>query len=190
MSIIINQGGFDINGREYEFLQVEIDPRIELDYNRVSIETLCFNGEDVSLYGITGWWDPSTVIDSSGNLVDVSIWVPPIDPVIPELWDRFDPIIASFELEASTNMEVWSHNKAVEELTDIKDIPYEYYAYEADVFDLDPSTGEPILDASTGEPIKLHSEGDLIMKYNGTNMFYTKTIDRFCELEDVSINIF
>ena len=61
-------------------------------------------------------------------------------------------------------------------------------AYETDVFDLDPSTGEPILDGEDN-PIKLHSEGELIKKKNGTYQFYTKTLPIFCELEDVSTKL-
>lgn len=189
MAIKINKPGLDINGFPYDFLHVELDPFIELHYDRVSVNTKCYNGLDAS-QGLEGYWDVSTaILDPSVGPVDVSIWISPLQPILPEDWDRFNPIKIPFELEASTNLEEWAHEKCAEELTSTKAVPYEYMAYETDVFDLDPSTGEPILDPSTNEAIKLHSKGELIKKANGTYMFYTKILPIFCELEDVSINL-
>ena len=161
MSIIINKPGQTINDVSYGFLQVELNPFIELHYDRVSVNTKCYDGLDASMFS----------------------------PIIPKDWDRFNPIKIPFELEASTNLEEWAHEKCVEALTTTKNVPYEYMAYETDIFDLDPSTGDPVLDPCTNEPIVLHTQGELIKKANGTYMFYTKILPIFCELEDVSIKL-
>jgi len=186
MALIINKSGTDRDGNSYPFLYVEINPVIELHYDRVSINTKCFNGLDVSNYGFEGWWDASLVVDPSGNY-DASVWVNPIKPLQIEEWDRFDPIKAPFEDEASTNLISWSLQKSIVEITTTKNVPYEYMQYENDVFELDASTGEPVIDPSTGQPIKLHTTGELITKGNGTYMFYTRTLPIFCETVDVSI---
>ena len=190
MSIIINKSGVDVNDVSYGFLQVELSPQIELHFDRVSINTKCFNGLDASNYGIPHW-EPSTYEDPDPSVgtVDVSIWVDPILPIFPSEWTRFNHIEIPFELEASTNLEEWSHEKTVEEITSVKALPYEYMAYEDDVFDLDPSSGEIVLDPCTNEPIKLHTKGELIKKKNETYQFYTKILPIFCELEDVSIKL-
>jgi len=191
MSIIINKSGVTVDDVSYGFLQIELDSQLELHYDRVLINTQCFDGLDASNYGLNGHWEPSTYEDPDPSVgtVDVSIWVDPISPIFPSEWQRFNNFEVPFELEASTNLEEWSHEKSVEELTSIKASPYEYMAYEADVFDLDPSSGEPVLDPCTNEPIKLHVKGDLIKKKNGTYQFYTKILPIFCELEDVSIKL-
>lgn len=226
MSIIINKPGQTINDVSYGFLQVELNPFIELHYDRVSVNTKCYDGLDASMFGLEGYWDSSTelipessyyvdvwvddpsghwdssvwVEDSSGYwdaslvtvpeyITDISIFIDPISPIIPVDWDRFNPIKIPFELEASTNLEEWAHEKCVEELTTAKLLPYEYMAYETDVYDLDPSSGDPMLDPCTNQPIVLHSQGELIKKANGTYMFYTKILPIFCELEDVSIKL-
>jgi hypothetical protein len=163
MPLRINKPGIDIDGREFPFIQVEIDPQIEIHYDRVSIFTKCFNGNDVS----SGIENP--------------------EEIVPVGWERFNPIKVPYEEEASEDLFSWSHQKALDEISSSKNLPYEYMAYEADVYDLDPSTGEYILDPSTNEPIKLHSKGELVKKLNGTYMFYTKEIPRFCETEDISI---
>lgn len=186
MALKINKPGQTINDASYGALYVELNPFIELHYNRVSVNTKCYDFDDVSVYGLEGTWDSSLVIDPSGNY-DVSVWIPPAQPIIPKNWERFNPMKFDFELEASTNLENWATEKAKINLTSIHHIPYEYMAYEEDVYQLDPSTGDPVLDPCTNEPIKLHSAGDLIKKENGTYLFYTRTIDRFCELADVSI---
>ncbi len=162
MAIIINKPGVDINGRSYPYLKIDITPEIELHYDRVFIKTKCFNGTDIS------------------NEIENPEFI------IPEKWDRFDPIVVPYE-EAAQNLSSWAHQKVLEELSSEKNIPYEYMAYEDDVYDLDPSTGEQILDPSTGTPIKLHKKGELIKKKNGTYMFYTKILPRFCEEEDIKI---
>ena len=190
MSIIINKSGVDINDVSYGFLQIELDPQLELHYDRVSINTTCYDGFDASMYGITGWWDVSTtILDPCIGPVDISIWVDPISPIQPAGWDRFKEIKVPFELEASTNLEVWSHRKAARELINVKYLPYEYMAYEEDVFKLDPSSGDPVLDPCTNQPIIIHPKGELIKKSNNTYQFHTKVLDIFCELEDVSIHI-
>jgi len=191
MSIIINKPGVDTNDVSYGFLQVELYPQIELHFDKVSINTKCFDGLEASTYGINGYWDSSTYEDPDPSVgtVDVSIWVDPILSIFPSEWNRFNTIEIPFELEASTNLEELSHEKTVEELTNIKASPFEYMAYEADVFDLDPSSGEPVLDPCTNEPITLHVQGELIKKKNDTYQFYTKILPIFCELEDVSINL-
>ena len=190
MSIIINKPGITVDDVSYGFLQMELYPFIELQYDRVSVNTKCYDGLDASMFGLEGYWDVSiAILDPSVGAVDVSLWVEPIQSIIPEGWNRFNPIKIPFELEASTNLEQWSHEKCVEELTTIKAVPYEYMAYETDVYDLDPSTGDPVLDPCTNEPIILHSQGELIKKANGTYIFYTKILPIFCELEDVSIKL-
>jgi hypothetical protein len=221
MALKINKPGLTINDASYNALYVELEPFVELHYDRVSVNTKCYDFEDVSLYGLTGYWDASlrwdpstsyevdvwdvsTVIDASGNTIDVSIldsstvivpagwtdisvWIPPIEHIIPKGWKRFNPMKFDFEEEASTNLESWAAIKAKRELTSQKAVPYEYMAYEDDIYDLDPSSGDPILDPCTNQPILLHAKGELIKKENGTYLFYTKVLDRFCEAEDVSI---
>jgi len=190
MAIKIYKAGVTIEDVSYGSLHVELNPFIELHYDRVSVNTKCYDGLDASMFGIEGYWDVSTqILDPSVGPVDVSVWVDPITHIIPKDWDRFNPIKIPFELEASTNLEAWAHEKCVEELTSVKAVPYEYMAYETDVYDLDPSTGDPVLDPCTNEPIVLHSQGELIKKANGTYMFYTKILPIFCELEDVSIKL-
>jgi len=189
MSIIINKQGIDINSNSYDSLYVELNPFIEMHYDRVSIHTKCYNYLDVLIYGLeVGTYDSSIVIDASGNEIDYLQYIPPAQSIIPVGWERFNPILVPFELEASTNLESWSIDKVIEELTNEKSLPYEYMAYEDDVFELDPFTGEIILDPSTGESIIIHAKGELIKKQNGTYMFYNKKLPRFCEAEDVSIN--
>jgi len=186
MVLKINKPGLTIEDVSYGSLYVELNPFIELHYNRVSINTKCYDYEDVSIYGLDGSWDSSLVIDPSGNY-DVSIFIEPAQPIIPKNWERFNPMKFDFEEEASTNLDVWATEKAIEDLSSVKRIPYEYMKYEENVYDLDPSTGDPILDPCTNEPVILHSVGELIRKDNGTFMFYTRTLDRFCEAVDISI---
>lgn len=188
MAIKILKSGLTIEDVSYGGLHVELQPFIEMHYNRVSINTKCYDIDDVFAYGLEGTWDSSTVIDPSGNF-DVSIWIPPAIPIVPMGWERFNPIKVDFELEASTNLEVWAHLKTKQALVTQKLVPYEYMKYEENVYDLDPSTGDPILDPCTNQPIILHSAGELIRKSNGTYMFYTKVLDPFCDPEDISINI-
>ena len=188
MALKINKPGLTIEDVSYGGLHVELSPFIEMHYNRVSINTKCYSQEDVSLYGLDGFWDSSLVIDPSGNY-DVSVWIPPAQSIIPKGWDRFNPIKVDFEEEASTNLNLWSHQKVKRELVSVKHVPYEYMAYEEDVYELDPSSGDPVLDPCTNEPIVIHSKGDLMKKSNGTYMFYTKTLENFCDPEDVSINL-
>ena len=187
MAIIINKPGTDINLNSYDSIYVDLNPFIELHYDRVSINTKCYNYMDVSLYGFEGTYDSSIVIDASGNEIDYPQYNPPAQIIVPMGWERFNPIIIPFELEASTNLESWATTKAIEELTNEKKIPYEYMAYENDVFELDASTGDIIIDPSTGVGIIIHSKGELIKKRNGNYMFYTKKLPRFCETEDISI---
>jgi len=189
MSIIINKSGVDVNDVSYGFLQVELMPKLEND--TVFIKNKCYNGLDASIYGLEGWLDASTYEDPDPSIgtIDVSIWISPINSIFPVDWDKYEVIQVPFELEASGNLINWSHDKVIEELTDVKSYPDSYMVYEADIFELDPSTGEPMIDPSTGLPIINHAEGDLVMKEEETYLFYTKVYDRFCELEDVSIKL-
>lgn len=189
MSIIINKPGVDVNDISYGFLQVELSPKLE--NNIVAIKNRCYNGLDASIYGLDGWWDVSTYEDPdpSIGIVDVSVWVPPIKSIFPIGWEDYEVIQEPFELEASGNLVNWSHDKVVEQLIVERSFPDSYMVYEDDVLELDPSTGEPVLDPSTGQPIINHAKGDLVTKDEETYLFYTKTYDRFCEAEDVSIKL-
>jgi len=162
MALKINKSGVDINGEAYPYLHVTLGPQVELQYDRVSVRTNCFNGADASVgYGPT---------------------------IIPEGWAiRFDPIKIQYEEGAENDLENWVNTKVMLKLSTEENIPYEYMQYENDVFELDPSTGEQVLDPSTGQPIKLHTTGELITKANGTHMFYTKTLPAFCEADDLEI---
>jgi len=186
MPLKINKPGVTVNDVSYNALHVELNPFIEPQYSRVSINTRCYDFDEVSIRGLEGAWDSSLVIDPSGNY-DVSIWIEPEEPIVPKNWDRFNPIKVDFEEEASTNLVEWAAMKSKIELTSHKSIPYEYMAYEDDVYELDSSTGDPILDPCTNQPIIIHAKGELIKKENGTYLFYTRVLDRFCEAEDVSI---
>jgi hypothetical protein len=183
MALKINKPGSTVNDASYGALYIELDPFIELHYDRVSINTKCYDWEDVSLYGLEGYW--TNTVDASG--IDVSTWVDPAQPIIPKNWERFNPIKVDFEEDASTKLQAWSVKKTIAELTRVKNIPYEYMKYEDNVYELDPSSGEPVVDPSTGQPVVIHSKGELIKKENGVFMFYTKQYDRFCEIDDVSI---
>jgi hypothetical protein len=185
MAIKIYKSGLTIDDVSYGGLHVELNPFIEMHYNRVSVNTKCYTLEDVSTYGLVGTWIDT--LDASGN--DVSTWVPPAQEIIPQSWERFNPVKIDFELEASTNLEQWSHEKVKQELVSKRTIPYEYMKYEADVYELDPSSGEPVLDPCTNQPIILHAKDELIKKANGTYQFYTRIEDEFCQPEDVSIHI-
>ena len=188
MSLIINKSGITINDVSYGFLHVTIEPEIELHYDRVSIKTECFDGLEASIYGLDGWWDSSVaILDPSIGPVDISIWIEPIQPIFPIDWNRFDPINVPFEQEASTNLDVWAHNKTKEELISVKPEPYSYMMYEDDVLELDVSTGDPVLDPCTNQPILVHEKAELIKKKNGTFMFFTKILPIFCEDEDIEI---
>ena len=153
MAIKINKSGIDLNGEAYPYLHVTLDPFLELHYDRVSVNTTCFNGLDISTNG----YGPK---------------------IIPEGWERFNPIKLQYEEGAEADLESWSNTKVMEHLSSELDLPYEYMQYETDVFELDPSTGQPI---------KLHSVGELITKVNGTHMFYTKKLPAFCEADDLEI---
>lgn len=162
MAIKINKAGVDINGKAYPYLHVNLDSKVELHYNRVSVGTTCFNGLDISING----YGPK---------------------IIPEGWERLDPIKLPYEEGAENDLDNWVNTKVMEKLSTPENIPYEYMQYETDIFELDPSTGEQVLDSSTGAPIKLHEAGELITKSNGTYKFYTKVIPAFCEKEDLEI---
>jgi len=213
MSIIINKPGLTADDASYGFLQVEVLPKIENEI--VSIKTRCFDGLEASINSINGYWDASTeyypgyyhdvsiwigdassgyVIDSSIRIyppktIDVSIWIDGIEPIFPVGWEDYEIISVEFELEASGNLINWAHDKVIEQLISVRSFPDSYMIYEADVFELDPSTGEPVLDPSTGQPIINHAKGDLVTKDEETYLFYIKTYDRFCEAEDVSIKL-
>lgn len=144
MQLKINKPGLTIEDASYGSLYVELDPFFEPGYNRISVNTKCYNFDDVAANGLES-----------------------AEAITPKNWERFNPMKFDFELEASTNLEEWSLNKAIVDLTSIHNVPYEYMKYEADVYDLDPSTGEPILDSSTGLPILLHVKDELIKKDNG-----------------------
>ena len=186
MALKINKPGLTIDDASYNALYVELNPFIEAHYDRVSVNTKCYDFDDVSTYGLEGTWDASLVIDPSGNY-DVSIWIEPAQSIIPSGWERFNPIKLQLETEAETDLENWATQKSITELTSQKSVPYEYMAYEEDVYKLDSLSGDPVLDPCTGAPIIIHAAGELIKKHNGTYMFYTKILDRFCEAEDVSI---
>lgn len=162
MALKINKPGKDLNGESYPYLHVNLQPIVEEHYDRVSVNTTCFNGLDISING----YGPK---------------------IVPEGWDRFDPIKIPLEDGYDTDLNQWVHQKCSEELSTVRKLPYEYMKYEEDVYDLDPSTGDPILDPSTGQPIVLHKAGDFILKANGTYRFYEKELTRFCEAEDIEI---
>jgi hypothetical protein len=159
ISIVINKPGIDINEQEYPFLFVELNPQIELHYDRVSIKSKCYKGVN---------------IDNNEYS----------DKIIPKNWDRLYVVKVPYEKESENDMNEWVTQKFINELTSKKHIPYEYLKYEDDVFDLDETTGEPKLNAEN-KPILLYKKGELIKKRNGTYKFYTKIIDEFCELEDI-----
>lgn len=155
MALVINKPGEIKTGGSYSSLYVNLEIIVEEHYDRVSVNTSCLK-------------------DSSTGA-----------KMVPVGWERFDPIKIPLEEGYDTDLNQWVHQKCLEELSSPKKLPYEYMQYEADVYDLDPSTGDPILDPSTGQPIILHHTGDFILKSNGTHRFYEKELPRFCEAEDI-----
>ncbi len=159
MVLKINKDVETIDGSTYSNFYVTLEATFINDYDKFNVQSKCFSGFDPSL---------NVCID----YISIINWV------------EFNDMDFQYEEDASTNFDAWFFNKTVDKLTSPKTLMYEYKIYETNIYDLDPSTGDPMLDDDSN-PIILHKKDDIVNKKNGAPFFYNKELPQFCETTNI-----